>query len=496
MESKWYFFPGQTPANTKISDRAHALHITKPAWANITEHLNRKKRIQEAIDKEKAHKEALKQGSEAMTKEWVNSIENLRIKKEEERRDRINKKKEDKIQMFYKMRAEQEVVRKEYVEKVKREVFRSTGYPKELTSALMLSETLYEREKQKEFNEMIKKHEEEIKKEFHAQVIARDEKDKKEDEDQKLKRFEERKKVSQILKNQIVENETMKKAQSRARIEKETIDRINAAREEELLKEFEREEKLKTRREIALEKKKEIAVERKRQELLAKETAEMEKATEFYSEAKKRIDCLLKLKEKEMREEAIKAREALASKVGAIQEAKDAAEDERIAKAVAERDEEERAKVEAKAIIEAQAVKERIEDRKQFLERHEREKCAEREVKRWEMLNRVKTQEALKEYEERAIKERWERILEYRRELLEQMAEEKEVQKKEKEIEEIMSRVSFEEADKMFFDYAEEVMDLAKKRKRSTYPIEKVITEYKKINNLMPKDRHCRCCKK
>lgn len=75
MESKWYFFPGQTPQNTRISDRAHALHISAPAWDNITEHLNRKKRIQEAIDKEKAHKEALKQGSEAMTKEWVNSIE-------------------------------------------------------------------------------------------------------------------------------------------------------------------------------------------------------------------------------------------------------------------------------------------------------------------------------------------------------------------------------------------------------------------------------------
>ncbi|XP_970201.3 trichohyalin [Tribolium castaneum] len=496
MESKWYFFPGQNPENTKISDRAHALHITKPAWTNITEHLNRKKRIQEAIDKERAHKEALKQGSESMTKEWVNSIENLRIKKEEERRERINKKKEDKIQMFYKMRAEQEVVRKEYVEKVKREVFRSTGYPKELTSALILSETLYEREKQQEFNEMIKQHEDEVRKEFHAQIVARDAQERKEDEEEKLKRFEERKKISQILKDQIVENETFKKAQSRARVEKETIDRINAAREEELIKEFEKEEKLKTRREMALERKKEIEIERKRQQLLAKETAEMEKATEFYSEAKKRIDCLLKIKEKEMREEAIQAREVLASKVGAIQEAKDAAEDERIAKTVAEKDEEDRLKAEAKALAQAQAARERIEDRRQFLERHEKEKCAEREVKRWEMLNRVKTQEALKEYEERAIKEKWKRILEYRKELLEQMAEEKEVLKQEKEIEEIMSRVSFEEADKMFFDYAEEVMELAKKRKRSTYPIEKVIFEYKKMNNLVQKDRHCRCCKK
>lgn len=54
-------------------------------------------------------------------------------------------------------------------------------------------------------------------------------------------------------------------------------------------------------------------------------------------------------------------------------------------------------------------------------------------------------------------------------------AEEKQTAKREKEIDEIMSRVSFEQADKMFFEYADEVMELAKSKNRSTYPIEKVI---------------------
>jgi hypothetical protein len=75
MESKWYLFPGQTVENTKISDRAHALHITAASWNNITRHLDRKKRIQEAVDKERVHRESLKDGSRGMTKEWVNSIE-------------------------------------------------------------------------------------------------------------------------------------------------------------------------------------------------------------------------------------------------------------------------------------------------------------------------------------------------------------------------------------------------------------------------------------
>lgn len=39
-----------------------------------------------------------------------------------------------------------------------------------------------------------------------------------------------------------------------------------------------------------------------------------------------------------------------------------------------------------------------------------------------------------------------------------------------------INSVNFDQDDKMFFDYAKEVMDLAKSKNRTTYPIEKVIT--------------------
>lgn len=134
------------------------------------------------------------------------------------------------------------------------------------------------------------------------------------------------------------EVEESRKAQTRAHIERETFDRIKAAEEAELLKKFELDEKLRKKREAALEKKKAIEIERKRHQVLAKEEAEMEKATEFYAEAKRRIDCLMKQKAKEMKDEEIRQHELLASKVASIQEAKDAAEDERIAKVLAERE--------------------------------------------------------------------------------------------------------------------------------------------------------------
>ncbi|RZB40905.1 trichohyalin-like, partial [Asbolus verrucosus] len=421
MESKWFLFPGQTVENTKISDRAHALHITKTAWGNITQHLDRKKRIQEAIERERAHKQALKEGSQAMTKEWKNSIENIRLRKDQERREHLGQKKEDKIQLFYKMREEQDAIRKEIVGKIRKQIFESTGHPKQLTSALVLSETLYERDRQKEFNAMIKQREKEIERQTADLVIESAEKERREDEEKKQKKLEEGKKVAQVLMEQIKENERIRKEEIRLHIEKETQDGINAAREEELLKQFEFEEKLKRKREIQREQRKQIRDEQLRQQHLKKENDEIEKATEFYSKAKKRIDCMMKIKEKEMRDERIANRLNAARKAAAEQVNREKIQEEITARAVAEREAVEKAKVEAKRASEAQAREDRIEDRKRYLERLEREKLVENEIKRWEMLNRIKTAEVMQEYDVQKRKDKWAKILQYRKELLEQM---------------------------------------------------------------------------
>ncbi|KAJ3645595.1 hypothetical protein Zmor_023238 [Zophobas morio] len=490
MESQWYYFPGQTPQNTKISDRAHALHITKDAWSNITQHLDRKKRIQEAIDREHAHKEALKQGSEEMTKKWPNSVQNLRLRKEEERRHRFEGRgKEDKTALYYKMRAEQEAVRKEYIDKIKKEVFISQGYPKELTSALILSETLYEREKQKEFRSKIKQHDIEVKNRFDADIVAADAKylqDKKEQE--QIKRQKARKE-GEFLRNQIKEHEETEKRMNRAHIEKEIRDRIKAAEEEELIKQYELDIIAKKRKEIAIQRKKAMNDKHKRQQLIAKDEEEMEQATKFYSEARQRIDCMMKIKDKQMRDKIAKHQQELHSHVVALHEARDAAEKARLDNAIAQMEANDKAKAEAKANVKAKNRRERIEDREEHFRKQEREKEIDNEMKKWEMLNRMKTAETMKEHDAQNRKNNWEKILQYRRDLLEQMADDRAAQKREKEIDEIMSHVSYDEADKMFFDYANEVLEMAKSKNRSIHPIEKVIADYKKTNNLSPRQR-------
>nr|CAH7736421.1 unnamed protein product [Callosobruchus chinensis] len=159
MESRWYLFPGQTLENTKISDRSHALHITQTEWGKITGHLDRKKLIQEDIDREEAHKRYLDDGSKSMIKNWENSLENIRKRKEEERLRTIEQRKGDRMARFYELRKEQERIRNEYVEKVKHDIYIETGNARQLTGAYVEAEAMYERERQLELKNKIKQHE-------------------------------------------------------------------------------------------------------------------------------------------------------------------------------------------------------------------------------------------------------------------------------------------------------------------------------------------------
>lgn len=81
----------------------------------------------------------------------------------------------------------------------------------------------------------------------------------------------------------------------------------------------------------------------------------------------------------------------------------------------------EKARAEHRAAMEAQAIRDRMEDRKKYLQRKEEKRQFDEEIKKWEMINRFKTAEAMKEYNEKNRREKWQKILEYRKELLNQM---------------------------------------------------------------------------
>lgn len=127
--------------------------------------------------------------------------QNIRKKKEEERLRQIAQKKDDRMQKFFELRKEQEKMRAEYVDKVKKQIFRTTGYAKQLTSGFIESEVLYEREKQKEFEKFLENHEAEEESKYANEVNENAKKEKDEKREQQRKKKQQEKEYGQYLKS-------------------------------------------------------------------------------------------------------------------------------------------------------------------------------------------------------------------------------------------------------------------------------------------------------
>lgn len=193
--------------------------------------------------------------------------------------------------------------------------------------------------------------------------------------------------------------------------------------------------------------------------------------------AKARLEVLKKQRKKELEQQVVARRIAIGSKVAA--EAKEFADHERriIEEAEAElnRKEEERLRAD---IEKAKRMKEeRMKDYKRSMEEEERKKEIEAEVKRWEMMNSHKISEITKVHDEKIKREEWEKKVKYRELLKAQIAEKEELEKQERDrdLEWLKKKLCNVEEDEKFYKYAEEILNIAKSRGRSTYPIEKVI---------------------
>lgn len=75
MQTTWYLFPGQTLQNTAIEDRGKALIAPAKDWKRITDQLDAKEEQERLLFEHEKHRQAIKEESHSMTKNWYNSIE-------------------------------------------------------------------------------------------------------------------------------------------------------------------------------------------------------------------------------------------------------------------------------------------------------------------------------------------------------------------------------------------------------------------------------------
>ncbi|CAH0564508.1 unnamed protein product [Brassicogethes aeneus] len=490
MESRFYYFPGQTPENTKISDRSHALHLSQDSWKQITGHLDRNRLIQEAIDKNEAHKKALKDGSDAMTKTWENSVENIRKRKEEERLEKIRLLEENKFKGFYKLRVEQEEKRQRILNEVNQQIFTRSGYARQVNFALLSCEVLKEQSIQKEHLKQLREQDEKQIWEEKETIMKGVEDEKKEKAEEAKKLLEKNKAFSVELKKIIDQKQFKQEKDKLEKIKREAKDNIEAAKQikeiEEIYEEEKRKKQLKIKEEVRKDKEQKQLAEFKRN----KEASELDDVIQIYKDAKFKIDCYKKMKEKEL-QDLLKDRSKLAVQDMINRNNNREKTYQEICEEI-DLPDMQAIENEQRRQLDAKIKQDIIEDRKVFLAEEEIKKLKEQEIKKWEILNRFKTDEVTKEYVENYGKKEKEMVLLYRKALLEQMEENKEKIRQEKE-EECLH--DFAEDDAKFLKYANETLEIAKKKCLPTKPIEQVIKQYKKENFLLDTDQTNTCHK-
>lgn len=78
-------------------------------------------------------------------------------------------------------------------------------------------------------------------------------------------------------------------------------------------------------------------------------------------------------------------------------------------------------KIKARQEYDAKMKQELLKNRQDMLNKERQKRAKEEEIKKWELLNRYKTDEHMKKYEEAKRKQFWQKIIEHRNDLCEQM---------------------------------------------------------------------------
>ncbi|XP_066153089.1 meiosis-specific nuclear structural protein 1-like [Euwallacea fornicatus] len=466
-----------------LSDRSQALHITKAGWDRITQRLEQKL-LKDSIDQNIAIRRYLDESSKSITKGWENSLENVRKRKEEKRLKLLAEREEERQTKFSELRKEQEEIRAKYIEKVNKQIFMSKGYTRDLTSAFIMSEVLYERQKQQQFLQKIKQHEREEDLMYWNIVKEKDKEAEIAEEEKKKKRAEKEKKYGEELKKIANEKALLEKQALKNKVRREALENMEAAKEMEKMDKNQLEEKQRTKNNLTDEKKRYLQKLKDIKMKNVKEEKELDEVVQIYRDTKYKIDCMKQDQVQEMQNQAIKRSEKIAAMVIAGQTDRSEEAKKTIKKAIVENETAEITKLKVRAVFKEKMKQEQFKDREEMLTRQAEKKKKEHELRKWELQNRYQSNESMQKYEELKKKQHLNAVLAYRMDLLDQMEEQRQEKQQNKEIDEAMDIARTQEGHERFFQYADEVLELAKNKGRNTIPIQRVITRYIKDLNV------------
>ncbi|XP_024886485.1 vicilin-like seed storage protein At2g18540 isoform X1 [Temnothorax curvispinosus] len=486
MRTTYVLKAGQTLENTKVSERARALVVTKDTFQRFVDYTTEEDRIAAQREKEAAKIAALKKATYEKSKTWDSTIQNIKARQREELLSK-RKKSEEERRVFVKEMTEKKVAeRAEVVQQARRLLQQKRPLCRQINRALLVSECLRELDAQVTFQKAIRAMDQEHDVKYANSIktdVAKYEELKKQEAEERTKKTRD---YRTALKKQIEENERDNKLKATEELEAEKRDQRNTTQDMQLTKEKEMQDILNKKKRLQ-KFFKEAIEEKKRFELELKHNDELEdRALEVYRKAKDRVRKIhksLALKEKE---EKARQTQIIAEQHVSTEQAREAKERDILKKAVEEK--------EAAEVEKRKAQKEREEKMRALMEEYRlhdaaaktRQRQEEKELRAWEMMQRFKRDEYDKQTNLEERKQQWQQKLEYGNELRKDIEEKQVDKEREKEVLEVeATKAAMEKANQRILVYGDEVLEESK-GVRPLYPIIKVIEEIKKEMGLTP----------
>ncbi|XP_036965049.1 coiled-coil domain-containing protein 173 isoform X1 [Acanthopagrus latus] len=448
--------------------------LTKAEWLRIQDELNKVHKEEESVREVAKQREALHLQSKEVVKLWPNTIAGQRQKKLEAKKIRDELEEQKKKVIDREEAKYQEQKRKEAIEKANTQLFYQNDRVRGLHSGLLLTEVLKERETQIELKQRMKSASKDLDKDFCKIAKTREDEALSQEKEKSLQKKLERQAVVEDLKQQIKEN-----TQVRERLKAE--DKNDGVETQRLQELYQWEQRMNKERQ-AKEKKDlmEAHLEHlSNRDLVRATDAQKQEAEEeqrkCFLAAKQKMMKLRNDRKKEMLREAEENRERIMNKLTVTRQQQADDEEQRIAKAVAERDAKHAQRQwedeEKKAIT---AHREKMRQEKEQRDKEEKQNNQESLEAKRESDKIFSEKQQLKAQQ---IKDDLRKLEDFNaRQMAQQSARKQQLRREEDEFQEKMAELMAEE-DKQFQQYSQQLINAAAEAQRNVFPLCKAARE-------------------
>ncbi|XP_035444336.2 trichohyalin [Spodoptera frugiperda] len=428
--------------------------------------------------------------SRAMTKSWPNSLENVNKRNEELRQARIQIAEQANTKFYTKYLRKKKEEQERLMYSARDVVFKNKDAPKQLLSAVIETAMLKEREVQVNFLKARREESEAQKKKDDEEIIRQA----KEFEELQELRKKRRREVN--LKHQKDILDQAHEVAERNRIEYETelnlqkIDNIKANEQMEAIKEFEEQFKSEERARIFRDidrSRKETWARRREQEARDKMD---DRLIEVLLKSRCRIEQKRKQTEADVKNEKLRVLEKISQRLESGDAAREAKEQAILDKAVAEKNAQDQARLDAQRKKEEMFRKQKRESREQFLREQEQKLHEFNTTRQWDIMNRFKNVEIYKDYQEKLREDKKRKIQEYKEEILRLWKEREDRDNKERAETRYfygeLAEKKLRDADNRLLTHAAHLLQEAREHGRPEYALHKAIDNYCNLYRLYP----------